>query len=307
MTKNILIIAIVILGLSFNLRAQEETTTEEVTTEETQAEEPSVDEKDKPVREPHASGYLIDAQTSYIPAQNTLEYVIQHRFGTVENGRSDLWGIYAPSGNIRMGLNYVILKNVQVGWGISKLKMYNDFNAKWTILEQTRKNTVPVAITLYGNVAIDGRNKSVFGTNYSATDRLSYFSQLIIGRKVTGNLTLQTGISFSHFNAVDSLYEHDKIGFHLNGRYKISPQGSILFNFDMPLAAKFIAENSTFIKPPKPNLAFGAEIATSTHAFHIYIGTSAGLLGQEIIMNNQYDFSNNQMSLGFVITRLWNF
>lgn len=290
MIKKYIFIITILLGVNVVLLGQETT-----------------EEKDKPVREPHASGYLIDAQTSYIPAEKTLEYVIQHRFGNIDNGRKDLWGIYAPSGNIRMGLNYVVMKNVQVGWGISKLNMYNDFNLKWTILEQTRKNTVPVAVTLYGNFAIDGRNKSVFGTNYSPSDRISYFSQLIIGRKITNSLTLQTGISFSHFNAVDSLMEHDKIGVHLNGRYKISPQGSILFNVDLPLDAKFIAEHSTFTKPPKPNVAFGAEIATSTHAFHIYIGTSAGLLGQEIIMNNQYDFKNGEMSLGFVITRLWNF
>jgi hypothetical protein len=263
--------------------------------------------KDKPVRAPYNSGYLIDAQTSYIPAVKTLEYVIQHRFGTLANGRSDLWGIYAPSENIRMGLNYVVLPNLQVGWGISKLKMYNDFNVKWTILEQTRKNTIPLAVTLYGNMAIDGRNKSVFGTQYEFTDRLSYFSQLIVGRKVNMWLSLQAGISFSHFNSVDSLLEHDKVGIHFSGRAQISPQGSIIFNYDLPLDIAGIAEHSIITNPPKPNLAFGAEIATSTHAFQIFLGTATGLLGQEIIMNNQKDFTDKGMSFGFVITRLWNF
>lgn len=270
-------------------------------------EEGETKKKDKPVRDPYASGYLIDAQTSLIPAKNTLEYVIQHRFGTMENGVSDLWGIYAPGANVRMGLNYVVLPNVQVGWGISKLNLYNDFNVKWTVLEQTRKNTIPVAVTLYGNMAIDGRDETVFGTQYEFTDRLSYFSQLIIGRKVTSWLSLQAGISFSHFNSVDSLMEHDKIGIHFSGRAQITPQGSIIFNYDHPLELDWIAEHSTLTNPPKPNLAFGAEIATSTHAFQIFLGTATGLLGQEIMMNNQIDYTNKGLSFGFVITRLWNF
>lgn len=270
------------------------------------AQETETKPEDKPVREPFASGYLVDAQTSYIPAPKTLEYVIQHRFGLMENGYKDLFGIYAPGANLRLGLNFVVLENVQVGWGLSKLKMYNDFNIKWTILEQTRKNTIPVAITLYGNMAIDGRDKTVFGTNYNFTDRMSYFSQLIIGRKINW-LTIQAGFSFTHFNSMDSLYDHDKIGLHFSGRAKISPQGSILFNYDIPLHIKQLSEYQEFTNPSKPNLVFGAEIATSTHAFQIFIGTSAGLLQQEIIMNNQNDFTSGDFSFGFVITRLWNF
>jgi len=259
------------------------------------------------VRDPFASGYLIDAQTSFIPAAKTLEYVIQHRFGTFENGIKDLYGIYAPGSNIRMGLNYVLIPNVQIGWGLNKLNMYNDFNVKWTILEQTRKNTIPVAVTVYGNFAIDGREKKNFGVNYEFTDRLSYFSQLIIGRKIGNRITLQTGLSFSHFNSVDSLLEHDKIGLHFSGRVKLTPQGSFIFNYDIPLPIKGIAEHSTFTNEPKHNLAFGAEIATSTHAFQIFMGTSTALLPQEIIMNNQNDYTKKGLSFSFVITRLWNF
>lgn len=291
MTKNLLLILFFFISFSFALQAQDE--------------EPK--KEDKPVREPFASGILVDAQTGYIPAPKTLEYTIQHRFGNFQNGAKDLWGIYAPGANVRMGLNFVIMNNVQVGWGITKLNMYNDFNVKWTILEQTRKNTIPVAVTLFGNMAIDGREKTVFGTNYSFSDRFTYFSELIVARKFNSWLTIQTAISFSHYNAVDSLYDHDKIGLHFAGRAKISPQGSILFNYDIPLHIQGISENKEFLNPSKPNLVIGAEISTSTHAFQIFLGTSTGLLPQEIIMNNQNEFANNGMAFGFVITRLWNF
>lgn len=280
----------------------------------------AVKEKDKPVRSPFESGYLIDAQTTVIPNKKTLEAVIQHKFGTIENGHSDLWGIFAPGSNIRLALNYVMLKNFQVGVGITKKNMTTDLNAKWTIFNQTRKNTFPVAIALYGNMAIDGRNISAFESgqvrvayhsglysSFKTTDRISYFSQLIIGRKFTDWLSLQAGVSFTHYNSVGVLYDHDKIGAHFNGRIKVSPQGSIIFNYDAPLKIKEISEQHEWTKHPKPNLAIGYEISTSTHAFQIYMGTVNGLLPQENIMWNQNDFNDRQFAIGFNITRLWGF
>jgi hypothetical protein len=280
-------------------------------------------EKDKPVRSPWESGYLIDAQTSLIHVKNTFEFVIQHKFGTIENGSSDLWGIYAPGANVRIALNFVPYKNVKIGWGITKKNMYNDFNAKWTIVEQTRKNTVPVSVTLFGLMAIDGRSTDFFKSQqyyqssdplayhklheYRFSERYSYFSQLIIGRKFTEWLTLQAGASFSHFNLVGVTGDHDKIGAHLAGRIKFSPQLSYIFNCDVPLKIKKISEQREWIDPPKPNLACGLEISTSTHAFQIYIGSSDGILPQEMMVNNQKDWKNKGLSVGFTITRLWFF
>src|SRR5690554_2059182 len=81
---------------------------------------------DRPVRFPFASGYLIDNQTTLIPVPGTLEFAIQHKFGSVENGMSDFLGIYSPGANIRLGLNYVPITNLQFGMGLTKEKMHTD-------------------------------------------------------------------------------------------------------------------------------------------------------------------------------------
>lgn len=275
---------------------------------------------DKPVRSPFESGVLIDNQTTVIPVKRTLEYVIQHKFGTIENGISDLFGIYSPGANIRLGINYVIAKNVQIGIGATKKNMYTDFNAKWTILEQTRKNTVPIAVTVYGSFAIDGRNTSEFGSgkvshpgeqfahyNFDFTDRFSYFSQLIIGRKFADWLSLQTAVSYTHYNLTARGYDHDAIGIHFNGRIKISPQGSFIFNYDLPLKVEALSAQRDWDTHSKPNLAFGFEISTSTHAFQIYMGTADGIIPQDMMMYNYNDWKDKGLAIGMTITRLWNF
>lgn len=308
MKKNILIIILfsLISGLSF---AQKDST--------------GVKVKDYPVSATFESGNLIDAQTIVIPEVKTLEFVIQHKFGTIENGSTDMWGVYGSS-NIRLGLNFVIAKNLQVGAGLTKKglageKNITDLSAKWTVLQQTRKNSIPVSVALYGNVAIDGRPIGNFKSDsvreaytgpvrqFKFTDRLSYFSQLIVGRKFNEWLSLQAGVSFTHYNAVDLAYDHDKVGVHFNGRIKVTPQGSIIFNYDQPLKIKQISEQIKVIDSPKPNLAIGYEVSTGTHAFQIYMGSTSSLLPQDNIMYNQNDWQNKGLALGFTITRLWGF
>jgi hypothetical protein len=283
------------------------------------AQDENAKEKDKPISNPFESGTLIDAQTTVVPDVKTLEFIIQHKFGTVENGHSDLWGIYAPGSNIRLGLNYVIKKNFQIGAGITKTKMMTDLNAKWTLLKQTEKSTIPVSVTLYGNIGIDGRNISAFESgqvrvaysgptnNFKFPDRLSYFSQLIVSRKFTKWLSVQAGASFTHYNSVAELYDHDKVGVHFNGKVKVSNQGSIVFNYDQPLKIKDISEQHVWTNPPKPNLALGYEISTFTHVFQIYIASTNSILPQENIMWNQNDWKKNGFAIGFTITRLWMF
>ncbi len=265
------------------------------------------------------SGILIDAQTSFIPDARTLEFVIQHKFGSLENGKSDLWGIYAPGSNVRLGLNYVPIKNVQIGAGITKKFMYTDFNAKWKVLQQ-KTSGMPVSFTLFGNVAIDGRNAESIGTgktvdtkgqtmpNYiDLNDRLSYFSQALVTRKFCEGFTLQAGASFTHYNMAGWDYNHDVIGLHFSGKIKFSPQGSFIFNYDKPLKIKDITEQYTWDTHAKENLAVGVEFFTFTHAFQIYVGTAQGILPQDMMMYNQNDWTNKGLAIGFTITRIWMF
>ncbi len=298
------IILLVVFAFATQLFAQEET--EKV--------------KDTPVSNPFESGILIDAQTTVIPDAKTLEFLIQHKFGTMDNGRSDLWGLYAPGANVRLALNYTPVKNFQIGIGQTKKNMYTDLNAKWTIFHQTEQNKVPVSVALYGVVAVDGRNVDQFGTGkvvdtqgealptyIDLNDRLSYFSQIIIGRKFCDWFSLQAGASFTHYNMVTMDSNHDVVGIHVNGRVKFSPQGSFIFNYDHPLEIESITEQSPWDTKAKPNLAFGVEIFTFTHAFQIYVGTADGIIPQDAMMNNQNDWKNKGLALGFTITRLWMF
>lgn len=292
MKKLLYLIVLVLFSGHFAL-AQEETQTET--------------KVDKPVRSPWESGTLVNHQTSVTQSKNTLEMVISHRFGTVDNGISDVFGIMAPGANIRIGFNYSILDNLNVGFGTNSQKKYQDFQAKYTPLQQTRENTIPVSVTLYGNAAIDGREDAVFGVDYEFSDRLSYFSEIIVGRKFNDWLSVQASANFTHYNSVDSLLDNDKVGLGFGGRIKFSPQSSLTLELGVPLKIESISQHTSFTNHPKPHFSIGYEVSTSTHAFQIFITNGLGILPQELYMYNLSEFDSKSIRFGFNITRLWNF
>lgn len=269
-------------------------------------EESTTPEKDLPVRAPFESGILIDNQTSIIPTAKTLEALIQHRFGTMENGIEDVYGIYS-SANIRLGLNYSISDKLMIGYGLTRTNMYSDFQVKYNVLQQTRKNTIPVSVTLFGDMAIDGSPEKKFGTEYKFTNRLSYFGQVIVGRKFNDMFSFQVHGSFTHYNSVDSLSNHDVIGVGFNGRIKFSTQSSIILQIDAPLKIQGMSEQKDF-EVAEPNLGIGYEVSTSTHAFQIFISNTSAILSQHNYMYNQADWKSiENWRFGFVMTRLWGF
>jgi long-subunit fatty acid transport protein len=262
--------------------------------------------KDKPVTETFASGYLIDNQTTTIQYPKTLEFIIQHKFGAIENGKTDVWGIYS-SANVRLALDYSVLENLQVGYGLTKTDMVHDVNVKYNILQQTRKNTIPVTVGFYGNMGINGAPEdTASGLNTEFKHRMSLFGQLIISRKFNDRISLQAGASFSHFNQTNrDFYNFDRVGLHFNGRIKLTSLGSFIFNYDQPLKAFQITEMKGV--DINPNVSFGWEIATVSHAFQIYMGYSKEILPQYYMVRENSDFAFDQFRIGFTMTRLWNF
>lgn len=261
---------------------------------------------DKPERPAFESSSLVDNQTNVLFNKNTLEVMMQHRFGPID-GENSLLGIYGSS-NIRIGLSYSILDWVTVGYGITKKNITSDFSLKVGILQQTRSGRTPLSLTYYGNVAIDGRsgdaNDGVFLTKQ---DRYSYFHQLIIAKRFSPNFSFQIAPSLSHYNAVDFGYENDRFALAFGGRYKISPQTSIIVDYSQPLT-NLEDDPDTGLSYNNPGISFGVEFSTSAHVFQLFLTNYNGIVPQQNYMRNTNDFfSNGGALIGFNITRRYNF
>ena len=170
------------------------------------------------------------------------------------------------------------------------------------ILRQTRSNKVPVSISYYGNFTIDARKASKF---FVAQHRFSYFNQVVIARRFSPNISLQIAPSVSHFNLVGANMENDRIAIALGGRFKVSPQTSILFDYSQPITQ--FEDPDPDIDLNLPGISLGVEFATSAHAFQLFITNQNGIVPQYNYMKTTNDFFDGGILIGFNITRIYNF
>jgi hypothetical protein len=243
-----------------------------------------------------------------VPNKGTLEFMIQHRFGTVSNGIKDLWGLYAPS-NIRLSLSYTLFDKVgigsfkgplSIGIGTTKDKFIQDVNIKYSLLRQTRNGRIPVSVTYFGNVAMATGKTTEDLPNQNESDRFSFFNQIIIARQFSSKLSIQVAPSLSHFNVVEKEMNNDHFAVAVSGRFKISSQSSIMINVDQPITAHQLYN-------PQPNISFGIEVATSAHSFQIFATCYNSIVQQYNNMYSQNDPYGQGFLIGFNINRLWSF
>ncbi len=256
---------------------------------------------DRPQRAAYESSFIIDNPTDKIYTKNTLEIVINHRFGVINGGTNDLAGIWAPS-NIRLGIAFTPHERLQVGFGTTKFDRLQDFNWKVGLLRQTRSDRIPVNVSYYGNFTIDARRRENFALDQH---RYSFFNQLIISRRFSPNLSLQVAPSVSHYNLVPQRMRNDVVAVSVGGRMKISPQTAILLDYSHPFIHHLDGEELDM--DPEPGLSIGVEFATSGHAFQIYMSSYNGIVSQKNYMFNQNNFFDGDILFGFTITRLYNF
>ena len=82
--------------------------------------------------------------------------------------------------------------------------------------------------------------------------------------------------------------------------YKVTEKSAFIVGYDQPLT-----QHTT--NNPHPNICFGFETTTSSHAFQVFFGNYYGIVPQSNNVFNKNDFQDGQFVIGFNITRLWNF
>jgi hypothetical protein len=266
------------------------------------AQEDSSKVSSKPVRFTFGTISLIDNPTTETNYKGGLVLQIQHRFSLIENIKN-LYGIYG-SANTRLGLNYGITDRLMIGVGTTKDYSLQDLNWKYAILQQTEDNKIPVSLAYYGNIVMDARGDENFGpeASYKSIHRLSYFTQLIIARKLSEKISIQVAPSLTYFNTVplnaDSTagYKNLNLGISAGARANLFGSHSLIIEYDQLLTKQDTPEQ------PKPNLSIGWEISTATHTFQVFAANYSQIMPQRNLVFNTNNFTKGDYLIGFNIS-----
>lgn len=258
-------------------------------------------DKPVPVFATFKSTRVITGQSIEHVAAKHLNFVILHRFGEVNKGAYELWGL--DQANMRLVFDYGITDRIQVGFARSSMNKTYDGNLKIKLLKQSKGNGgLPVSVGYYGNVAVNSMKWLDENRQNYFTSRMTFFNQVIIARKFGDKLSLQIAPTVVHQNLVK--YTND-----LNTTVALGTGGSIKLNrsfrFNFEYYPRLTGRDMLSASGSKlyDYLALGVDIETGGHVFQIMVCNGLGMLEQQMVRETTTQWSNAGVRLGFNICR----
>ncbi|MEQ1586097.1 MAG: DUF5777 family beta-barrel protein [Cyclobacteriaceae bacterium] len=240
---------------------------------------------------------LINGQTIETRYKGELEFIFAHRFGPMNGGLYELYGL--DQAYVRIGLEYGLSDRLGVGIGRNSVDKTVDGFLRYKALRQSKAG-MPISLTAFGIMAVKTSPKDEdAGYDITFQDRTSYTAQLLIARKFTPALSLQLMPSFVHKNTVDqSIEDNDQIALGVGGRIKVSRSVALTTEYYY----RFNVHDSN---PYYNSIGFGVDIETGGHVFQIVITNSRGLTERAFITETTGEFFDGDIHLGFNVTRIF--
>lgn len=241
---------------------------------------------------------IINTPTVEAPAKRSLQFMIMHRFGKINEGAYALFGL--DNADIRFALDYGISKNLAVGVGRSSLDKVFDGSIKWRLLQQ-KSSGWPFKVSLYTAIfhnTLRYSDKKYLNARY----RTSYATQLLLAQKVSTAFSWQLTPSWVHFNVVPTAKDkNDVFALGLGGRLKLTKRFSINAEYHYLPDGQVESENVY------NSFSAGADLETGGHVFQLIFTNSAGMTAPYYLAKNYGSWGKGDIYFGFNITRIFHF
>lgn len=227
--------------------------------------------------------------------KKTLEVLISHRFGRINLGAHELFGL--DEANIRLGVEYGITDNINVGIGRSSFDKTFDSFFKYRFLRQTDGGS-PLTMTLFSSLAIRTTPRADDDPTYSFNDRLGTTYQLLLARKVSDVISLQLMPTLVHKTRVEAFDENTQLAIGIAGKIALTKGLALNTEYYYRIDP---AENS----PYKNAVSIGFDIETGGHIFQLHFTNSVMTVERAFITETSDDFFDGDIHFGFNISRVF--
>ena len=245
------------------------------------------------------SSRLINGHTIETLGKSVLDVKISHRFGTLNNGAYQLFGL--DNATMRMGLDFGIANTLMVGIGRSTYQKTFDAFFKIKILRQSSgKKKMPISVSYVPTIAIRTLDWGDSINKYPFSSRVSYTHQLIIARKFSEALSLQIMPTFIHRNLSPLIAEpNDLLAIGIGGRQKLTKRTS--FNVEY-----YYMLPGYKIKGTTNSLSVGFDIETGGHVFQLHFTNTRAMTEKNFISETTGKWQKGDILFGFNISRVFN-
>ena len=285
MNKIILIASILFISTDF-LHAQDESLLKDIETE---------NPKKEYVTNAFKSSRVINGHSMEFIGKGVLDFRILHRFGTVNHGVDEFFGLDQAS--MRMGFDYGLGKNLTIGIGRTTFKKELDGFVKWRLVRQAKGGS-PFSWVLVTGMSIFTFKNTDPQKEIKFSSRAGYYHQSIFGRKFTERFSLQLSPTLVHRNTVEADDVNDYFALGIGSRLKLSKRTAIVIDY-FPVLNR--PKNST----GKDALSIGLDIETGGHVFQLHFSNTTGMNEGAFITDTQDSWGKGEIRFGFNLSRVF--
>ena len=242
---------------------------------------------------------IVNGHSIEMPAANELQVVISHRFGRINEGASELFGL--DQANIRIALEYGLTDWLELGVGRSNVRKTYDGFAKVRLLRQSSgSKNIPVSIRWVSGIMVntlpwrDEERDNLFSS------RLDFSHQLLIARKFSNSFSLQLTPTLIHRNLVATMEEpNDVLALGIGLRQKLNPSLSLNIEY-FHLLTEYTADNF------EPSLSVGLDIETGGHVFQLFFSNAQAMSENLFVAETTGSWGDGDIHFGFNVNRVFN-
>jgi Membrane bound beta barrel domain (DUF5777) len=243
------------------------------------------------------SSRVINGHSMEMIGAGTLDFRILHRFGPVNQGIDQFFGLDQAS--MRMGFDYGINNNFTIGIGRTTFKKEVDGFLKYRPIRQaTGPGGSPVSVVLVAGMSIQTIKNTDPSKIVSFNSRVGYYYQAILGRKFSEKFTLQLSPTLVHRNEVTTDDDNDVYALGIGTRYKISKRMALVLDYF------YVANGLPHTIGSNP-LSVGVDIETGGHVFQLHFSNTSGMNERAFITETTNKWDKGDIQFGFNLSRIF--
>ncbi len=239
---------------------------------------------------------ICNMQSTKMPAKKELYAVISHRFGDLQYGFNNFFGM--DEAVTKLGMIYGVTDWLSLAASRHTYNKIYELTAKYRLTGQ-KEGGCPVTIVGYHTWDINSKLTEEEYPGLKSTNRYAFSSQLHVSRKLNEYVSLQLSPVYVHKNLYEPQLENkDQFLLAAGGRCKISKRMSI----NMEYAARFNTPETVVYKNP---LTVGLDIDTGGHIFQLVFSNSQAMNDVNYFTNAAGDWNTRSIFFGFNLYRVF--
>tara|TARA_B110000008_G_scaffold102855_1_gene105772 strand:+ start:250 stop:1140 length:891 start_codon:yes stop_codon:yes gene_type:complete len=252
----------------------------------------------KPISTTFSSTRIVNSHSVEMIPKGVGEFRISHRFGTIEEGFYDIFGL--DQAKIRLGYDYGITDKIMVGFGRNSHKKVYDIFGRFSFLNQTIDNSTPITLQY---LFASSMKTLRYGKKIPFMQRFAQINQVLIAKKIN-NLSLQImpSIMIHEYEGYDK-----KIfsGVGAAARYLVGKRVAINVEYFARLRhnENGSQEFNRIFNENYNSLGLGIDIEAGGHVFQFHFSNTNTMNEQAFMFETDKTWEKGEICFGFNILR----